>query len=277
MPGWGGMPWGLGPWGGFGGATYISNAYAVSTNTVRVIVAGNPQVISEWTPGDALNPACWTVELTAGGKTWTVIQVEQRQAAAGALPAVFDLFVLEVLESALVEHMVAASGVVDLGGFPINSAFAFPGVIDEAVLPEKEAAARNLAVRDLANPPFISEEYTGGTLRITAAGDYQNEEGTALVRKMIWRRLTTFKGAFFHLPEFGLALSPKSLLTTSDLIKLKGEVERQAMREPEVEAVKASITLSSTGALTVELRVRVRPSGQDVAMSIQLPVAAIAL
>ena len=268
---WGTGAWGTGPWGGWSGTTAVTAAHAVSTRTVRVTVAGKPQVDTEWTPGDALNPALWTVALADGTYTWTVTEVLHVQEDSGSSPAIFDLYLLESLRSSNKDHTVTPNGVVDAAGLAITGSATFAGVIEEAIsTPDKQAADKTLILRDLANPPVITEDYVGGTL-VMEGSDYKNEQGSALVRKLILRRLTTVRGSYFHLPDYGLAVAPKSTPTLTDLIDLNAEAERQALEEPEVESAEASVTMDPAGILTIALRCKLRPNGEPLEISTPLP------
>ena len=148
----------------------------------------------------------------------------------------------------------------------------FLGVLDASkATVQAEVARRRLAPRDLSNPP--TPHSPAGTLVLRAGGDYQTDTGPALLKKLILRRVTTPRGAFFHLPDYGLGLRVKEPLPTPELFKLKAELELQVKREPDVDAVAATVLYDRSGHLSVQLRVRTRKTGQSFDLNVHADVA----
>ena len=102
-----------------------------------------------------------------------------------------------------------------------------------------------------------------GALQIGADGDYTLQQGAALVRKLIIRRLITRPGEFYHLPDYGLGLRVKEPVPGS-IITLRGEIERQVELEPEVESALAKVSFSPTNnILTIQLQVVLKATGES--------------
>ena len=72
--------------------------------------------------------------------------------------------------------------------------------------------------------------------------------------KLLLRRLTTFRGEFPHLPEYGLGVRAKELFTSARLPELRAEIVRQLSREPGVTNVSALVSLLRDGQLHVAIR-----------------------
>lgn len=252
--GWGTSKWGTSPWGSGGGRLSVSNAFAAATDIVRVTLTAQPAASSPVAPGDALNPMTWQVVRLDTNVAFTVVSV-----AAYDPPFVYDIFTYEKFGSVLVEHTVTAVGLVSPDGDPAQSPLSanFLGVLTDQ---PRETQHESV---DLANPPTPNEMQFGGTLQIGADGDYATDSGITLLKKLIFRRLTTRPGEFFHLPTYGIGLSVKEPLPISDLVKLKKQIELQIAQEPDVDQVAANLSFSNPlGILTVMLAVRVRPTGQ---------------
>lgn len=117
-----------------------------------------------------------------------------------------------------------------------------------------------------------------GTLVIEPGGDYASMTGAELIKKLILRRLTTKPGDFFHLPNYGIGLREKEPLPVADLRKLAKAIELQVAQEPEVAAVKATLTYSASAAvLNVRVQVQLKPSGQQVAVAVAVPTGQVVL
>lgn len=112
---------------------------------------------------------------------------------------------------------------------------------------------------DLANPQTERDAGQGaslGTYAVTDAGDLANDHGRAYLRKRIFRRLATFKSAFFHLVDYGLKPPSKKLFTPTTLRRLQLDIEIQVRQEPGVVAARATVTELRPGIVAVKLRVQ---------------------
>lgn len=271
--GYGTSAYGTSSYGSLSGALSVVNAFATTTNTVRVTFTVAPLAVSVSGLGDALNPATWAV--TNPTTTFTVTSVVKVSST------VFDVYVLEAFASVLVTHTVSAPTLLkpdlDLISPPTSSTFL--GLTSlAAVAPAAEAAARGLNLVDVANRPTQIADQLGGTLVMTSGGDYASETGASLLRKLIIRRLMTMRGEFFHLPNYGLGLAVKEPLPVGETIKLRAEIERQIQLEPEVSSVSANVILSpASGILTVLIAATVRQTGERIDVPFQFPTGIVRL
>lgn len=276
MAGWGIVPWGLGLWGALPPDLSIVSAVARSTRTVRVTLTTPPRAAAPTGAGDALNPATWTVTRLDTLAAFTVV---------GVLPVLgsdvdFDVQVLESFASILVLHEVASTTLVravDGALILAPTSATFQGVIDAAVETSTAvAASRRYITTDLDNPP-TPRNPVGGVLVMTSGGDYSSMTGAPLVKKLIIRRVATRVGEFFHLPQYGIGINVKEPLPASDLVRLKTEIERQALLEPEVAEVSAGLVLSPNNILTINIRARLEPTGDVFEDSFTFPSPVVAL
>ncbi len=100
--------------------------------------------------------------------------------------------------------------------------------------------------RDIANPSAYSANSDSSVALgnfIVQAGDYGTDEGLVSLKKRIFRRLTTRKGAFAHAPTYGVGLKEdlKRLALPSTRQRLCAEAERQIAQEPEVRRVRVTL------------------------------------
>lgn len=258
-------PFGLGPFGSAGDPLLLANAFASSTNSVRVTFNTPPRQSSMDAIGDVLNPDTWVLTDSLTGAFFTVLTVVPVSA-----PLVFDIFVLEPFTNQE-PLQVFSSALLAPNGDLITPPrfFNFFGVAALAMQPSQLAATRKLAVTDIANPPApTGSNSLAGTLVVTPGGDYATETGTDLLKKLIIRRLTTPQGAFFHLPNYGVGLRVKEKLPIGDLVKLKAQIESQVKQEPEVQDVSATVSLSNN-ILTVLLAVKERSTGTRIDIPLQ--------
>jgi hypothetical protein len=266
IQGWGLDDKGLQPYGdaAVGTGAALASAVAVSTREVAVTVTDSVQDNSPFLVGDALNPATWTVQRRDTLNFIHVVNVAQ------SAPNTYVLALYEEMGPASVTHRVGASALKDVAGNPITAPrnVDFLGLLDASrTSVQTQLASHNSSVRDIANPQAQSSEWFGGTLQLTAAGDYKLESGAAMVRKLIFRRLMSAPGDFFHLPSYGIGLRVKEPIPAANLGNLKTKIEQQVMREPELESVRVSLSLDSSGVLTVGVNGRLRTTGEPLGMS----------
>jgi hypothetical protein len=261
-------PYGIGLYGGMVADLSISQAVAISTHVVQVTLTKQPQNILKSLPGDVLNPATWSITRGDTGQGFNILEITK------VSETVWDIRTLESFASANVFHTVSSSVLLDTGGSVIDvpRSAQFRGLLDASkATPERRAATRNQAIRDYRNPPAPSGlNSLSGTLIIGTDGDYQLEDGQTLVRKLIYRRLTTIPGSFWHLPNYGAGIRVKEPVPATGLIKLRAEIERQVKLEPEVERVRVSLR-QSANSLIITVRARLRPTGQQVTFPLQVP------
>ncbi len=265
--GWGTGPWGTGPWGGASSSISLSSAVAVTTATVRVTVSAAPAHISPAAAGDALNPATWAVTRLDTGASFTVVGVTEVSALQ------YDLLVFGSFADVSVTHQVESTTLRNASGVLVS----LPTTAEFLGLSEFLFTANTKGgLADLANAPAPFNP-PGGTLQVAAGGDYTMVSGAELVRKLIVRRLLSTPGEWFHLPKYGLGLRVKETLPSNDLIKLGAAIERQVLREPEVQAVSALLEWTpSKHLLVVQIRAQLT-SGEGLNVSLPVQNALVTL
>lgn len=251
--GFGDSPYGLGPFGGLSVVSSISvvAAWATSTHGVRVVLSDEPRHSDEFAVGDALNPLTWTLVNDATSTAVTVIA-----AAMGDDSDTVDLTTLDALGDDLEQHTVTAVGLFSIGGNELADPVSaqFPGVV--ATKDRVDSVRVNFRDRDLANPPFQVSRGLGhaGTLSIGADGDFATDTGPALTRKLVLRRLNTIRGAFRHLPDYGVGFLEKEPVSGGgDMLGRMREIERQAEQEPTVANAEAHGSIDRNGILIIRL------------------------
>lgn len=260
--------WGISSWGGAPTAIHIDYAFASSTKTVRVYLTAAPQNATGLLDGDALNPMTWTVQRLDTLEFFTILAVRFIDE-----PLVLELLVFEPLGDYRTTHEVKSTTLRAVNGIVITApnSYDFPGIkSSQDAVSAAKTAARRYAPRDIANPPFGGTfESGGGTLVISANGDYALEEGTALFKKLIVRRLTTPRNGFVHLPGYGVGLAVKEPIPNSDLLALQKEIESQVLREPDAESAEVALTQSNGNVLLVQIRAKQRVTGEQIEIGLR--------
>lgn len=252
LVGWGRGAWGLSPWGGLVSLA-LEHAEVVTERSVIVQLTTPPLQESSIDEGDALNCQTWKIENLTTGQIVTVLAINPVSDTA------FELWTLETMGTHLDTIRVSFSGLVDQARNPVGppTAFDMPG------LARAEVAQAPGALVDLR-----SDLFSGGGLEVGSDGDYAVESGTPLLRKLIVRRLMTFRGEFIHLPGYGFGIRLKEPLGAADLTQLRAEVERQIQREPEVKNVSAKVSLDRSGVLLVEVRATIKATNEQVSVQV---------
>lgn len=272
---WGLGPYGLIPWGSATpGMMSLQDAVAISTHEVRILLSSEPQNISPNKPGDALNPDTWTIQRLDTAELLTVVTVVKES------DLVYVLFSIDPFGPNGVTHTVSTNSLMDFSGARINPPRSadFAGIVSSRDDVLSQLANRQVQARDIANPqvPRADSSVQGGTLVIAESGDYATVTGVELVKKLILRRLTTSKGGFFHLPNYGVGLGVKEPVVGGDLVRLKFEIERQVLEEPEVDGVLATLE-QSANTLSIALRSRLRSTGEVFDLALAVPQSSVVL
>ena len=267
MAGWGAGAWGTSSWAiGAPGTLFIERAVATSDRSLKVYLSIAPLRSSTIIAGSALDPTTWTVTQLASGEVFTVLGVQQ------VAPLVFELLLLEKLSSVSILHRVESQTLVTASGMLISAPKSadFPGASAEKL------AATKAGLVDIDNPPF-DDGQVAGTIAVNAGGDYITHSGVPFLKKLIMRRLSTYPGSFFHLTEYGLGIRLKEPLTIPDLTKLRKEVERQILREPEFASVRAQITLNPNGVLTIRVSAILSTDNTEITIPLEVPTQLVSL
>lgn len=256
--------YGLGAFGGAASSLSVEAAWPISTHTVRVELSAEPKHVSAFDVGDALNPASWTVLKLVTGYQFTVIGAELHDATH------VDVHVLEALGNHLETHRVTAVGLLANAGFPASNPLTadFLGTV-QTIDPLQAVALDRFLDRDLANPPLQGDSGFSGTLQIGADGDYETESGIPLAKKLVIRRIATPRGAFPHLPRYGIGILEKEPIQGSgNLVALRTEIESQLLEEPDIEDARAALMLDRSNVLFIQLRVRLAGNGATFDMQL---------
>lgn len=264
--GYGDSPYGTGSYGGSLSAIFtVVSAWAITTHAVRVTLSSSPIAVDQFAAGDALNPQSWSIVDNTTGRVLTVVYASMHDATT------VDVTTLEPLGDHLEEHEVTGVGLISTSGLGLTSptSATFAGVV-QTIDPVDRVRLQDFRDRDIANPPFQIARETGvaGTLQYGADGDLNTEAGKPLIRKLVLRRMFTPRGAFKHLPDYGIGLAEKEPITGGgDLQALLREIEDQAKREPDVQTASARGSLSRSNVLIIQLRI-VPTSGATIDLSL---------
>ena len=129
---------------------------------------------------------------------------------------------------------------------------------------------------DVANPQLVRDAGIVdppplGQYQVDDRGDFALDNRLQNIRKRILRRISTPRGGFFHLPNYGFAQPPKGNVRPSELRKLAADAKAQVEREPEVVRVQVSVQQIPQQPNVVVLAVRARTTlGLDVAANRQI-------
>jgi hypothetical protein len=258
-----GSYWGGGspvPFAGF----FLESALASGSSTFQVAFSEPPKFSSPIGADDAANLDNWTLTNEDTGQPVSLLAVS----AVPGEPAVLQFTIFGRFTSALtVYRITGADALVSAVGNLLVS----PKFTDFFGMPASVSAPQATPLLDIDSPQSQPNEF-GGALVVDSSGDYRLQGGPALLKKLIFRRLTTAPGEFYHLSDqdYGVDLRPKELFTPQDLVALKTTIERQVLREPEVAAVRAVVTLSGDNVLTVALSVQMQRTNQRFSMSVPL-------
>jgi hypothetical protein len=254
-------------WGGGGLAEgfYVTNAYAVSSQSFIVAFSNPPNYTSPIGATDASN-----LTNIALGNNDT------------GLPVRLLTSRLVRNEPLLVEYILTAPFRSSLTGYTVTAANLVSTTAELLIEPKSATFSGMPSVQlpvqeqrpliDLYNPQTSGELLNGG-LVITTGGDHAFESGVSLMRKLIMRRITTAQAEFYHLADvdYGLGIQPKLTPTPSDLVGFRTTLQAEIAKEPEIGASSVSLTLTPDHVLTINISAKLKSSGQQIAFIIPLP------
>ena len=273
MIGWGASPWGMAPWGAPSAAAFgLVGVVAIRENMVR-LTFNDPVYWSQWCdPFDGASVERYTITAVAGtvdlyGKPVRDVapSLVERTAAGGGKQV--DLWLDRSMSGWGARYVVGCNGLQSVFGMlldPSLTSATIDGLARGRPAPTLELAA---SAGDFANPQTLSallDPLAGvstdllGTFPVDSQGDYARDEGLTSVKKRIFRRLTTRKDAFTHLPGYGVLVpgAVKQLARQSLVQTLAADAEAQIKQEPEV--VAASVRLVQTGDGLYRYQVKVK-------------------
>lgn len=289
--GWGLLPWGAGPWGAGGAAALeLLSALAIRENVVRLTFNVAPQFTMLLTPNDASNPKRYQfVPLAepvglAGEPARPVLPVlVERPRLAGAQGAVLEVTLDRPMTPWPSRYRVAVNQLVSVDGallLPGRTSFVFEAVYRQL---RPQSASSPTPSRDVANPqtyqaqldplPQAGDPLALGVIPIDASGDYAFDEGMTQLKKRVFRRLLTKKGAFPALPGYGVGIPSygKRLGIEGIRQQIVEEAQVQLRQEPDVAAVRVSAFSSPQNAAVTIFRVRIRVAGTGGDVQFDIP------
>jgi hypothetical protein len=265
---WGGGPWGgvlgSGEGGGGGGSAFaLMGALAVRENVVRLTFSVPPQLSGVYDGNDGTLPSHYSIAVvdgTIGLDGLPVRPVRVVQVLPGPIATQADLWLDRPLSPYPTQYVVTATGLFDILDEPQSGPFVerFVGLYRGLVPPTADLAVPS---RDFANPqsfsglvdslPNTTDANQLGTYQIDETSDVAYDEGLVSYKKRVFRRLSTRKGAYLHLPEYGVSfmLHVKQLARPGMIQQLATEAEQQIRQEPET--VSCVVTIAQQGALTL--------------------------
>lgn len=257
--------WGVGPWGvgAVTGTFSLESIFANSERTIRVTFTEPAMIGTPLKAGAGVNLATWSA--TADGVPLTILAVRAVDDAGRQ----FELYTLQKFPPVGSTLAVSFPTILDDAGSPLVGASS--GTCAGARLPLRTPLLNRIDTVDLANVA-VNAVQASGVYPVMAGGDYLKQSGDALLAKLIYRRMMTVPGEFSHIPpeNFGLGLRPKEVLLLNDVPALRAEVERQVMREPDVEDVRASVQIDDDGVVFIQVSARRRSTGGPLLVSAPL-------
>lgn len=260
----------------------LVGSLAIRENVVRLTFDAVPYFSAVLDPGDASDPARYTItaKVDTIGSDGLAPRGVFSAMAEKVSSKVIHLWTDRKLSPYPSLYTVALNGILEDGTLDPLSVYQseFYGLRAGRVVPTPDRAISNA---DLANPQTLSgaldplalpTDSVLGTLPVDDTGDLAKDEGLQSFKKRVLRRLATRKGRFRHLPGYGtLALESVKHLARPGLMQaIAADAEEQIRQEPETVAVKVQIV--TQGAIAY-YRIRVRCSfGQTVDMTAPISI-----
>ena len=280
---WGSGSWGYGSWGGGGGGTLsLVGITAVRENVFRVEFS----VPVYWTgildPNDASPTTKWSITAVAGTVGMDGSPVRPLSVAEVYLPGLedgvsredFGRFIDVVCDRPMTPFPAQYEiGMTDIYAEDLLSnitadSYRLPAVFKRIEPPQIDFPVRS---RDIANPQTRSamDESLAdpnnilnlGTIVVDDTGAYAFDDSLVNLRKRVIRRLVTIKGAFAHLPGYGVGIPAygKKLGVSAVVADIAAQAEVQIALEPDVAKVKVRPVLDQNVPGLVRFQVLVRP------------------
>jgi len=281
---WGYGGWGYGSWGGGGGGGAIAllSVASIRENVFRLEFS----VPVYWTgildENDGSIPTKYAIAVVPGTVGLDGNPVRPLMVSEVYVPGVLDgvaaedvgRFVDVISDRPMTPHPalydVTCSDIfaADLLSSVVSSTLTAQAVFKRI---EPPSIATAIPSRDFANPmtrdamfdplPNPNDPLNLGTIVVDDTGDYAFDEGLTNLRKRILRRLITRKGAFAHLPNYGVGVPDygKRLAVAAVVADVAAQAEAQIGLEPDVARVKVRPILDPNTPGLVRFQVLVRP------------------
>lgn len=289
---WGDGGWGDGSWGGGVDAADLVgvDVLAIRENVIRVEFSKAVWLTNLLDAADASRIEKWAITANASTTGLTGDVARDVTVIAASLSTVDDgiaeedvgRFVDLTLDRPMTpwpaEYAVSWSSIFssDLES-EASGAAAFQAVYRQVATPTLEQSRPS---RDVANPQTAAAARTAtgqalalGTFGVGDDGDYATDEGVINLKKRVTRRLVTKRGAFAHLPDYGVGVPyyAKQLATSERVSSLRADAEDQVMREPDVEKARVALVQDSRTPGLARLRVAIKSkAGPPVAFDVPL-------
>jgi hypothetical protein len=248
-------------WLGLGGMT-ITSIRQSTLNTVDLVFSEEPNHLDPVNPDDAFHIPNYTV-------TGPVSPLPERLIQAVSYEG--DNTVRLWFDGPLVPDEIYNFSITDIEGESGNILVGEPILLsltafgaDRVPVPLQQDPRQSWDIRNPQSPDDAPQNAPLGTFVLNDDGDLDIETKRQYLRKRIFRRLGTRKGAMYHLPEYGLELADKTLYTGTTLRQLQQEVESQISLEPDVVSVRASAQQLLPGVVIVKIVVSDRFGSFDM-------------
>ena len=265
----------------------IDTAQSVAENRIRLTFNTAPKFENIETCFDASDLSSYTYAPIDG--TIDRLGDATRNVTIVAAEKVSDLIVDLITDRPMSsffgsKYLLSVSGLISATGatpfedqsFVILSQF--KGV--PSLIPE-----RTVNNRDIANPQSLSAIYDPlpidgqptddllGKYQPDSRGDVALDEGIVSYKKRVFRRMTTVKGGFAQLPNYGVTFLQKikQLNLPSVRDEMAFEAEDQIMQEPETVSVSVNVRVDRAAPGVVFLEIRAKTS-IDREVSMVVPV-----
>ena len=259
--GWGGSSTaGAGPLAPF----HVVSAQATSSQSFSVTFSKNPVVQTPIGATDASNLANITLTRLDTGAVIPLL-------AGGAVPGdplTVEYLMLAVFPSTLITYETASANLVSEFG----EILADPKTAQFNGMPSSALPAVTLRpLLDYFNPQAAAGLINGG-LEVGSNADYALEGGVSLMRKLIIRRILTAQAEFYHLADqpYGLGVEPKQIYTAADLIQFRRQLEKEVVKEAEIDSVKVRLTLKTSHELDIQVSARLKTIDQQITISLPI-------
>lgn len=267
MAGYGDSAWGSSPWGTGGEELRLLSANPIRENVLRLEFNVAPRLSFLADPRDGSLPDRYSVvpvDGTEGRDGLPPRPVSPFEIGRAAVPLSLGRFVDVTVDRRLspypARYLVSVNRLVAFDGMPLDPARTSVEADGLRRGLPVNLVSRSIGRTDLAGtierpgePPFVPAD---------ASGDVATDRGLASYRKRVLRRLLTRRGAFAHLPGYGVgtAAQIKRLATASVRAKIVADAEEQIRREPETESVRATLTpiADEPGAWLLQCEIRAK-------------------
>lgn len=295
---WGEGSWGAGSWGGGAGSGIdFLDIVAIRENAIRLEFDQAINLTGLLSSDDASRPDLWSITaspLSTGlsgdaAREVRIVRIEFAGAEDGVADADFGRFVNLILDRPMTSFPaiytvtwvdIYASDLLSVSSGS-SDVYAVYRLLEQ---PQIQAPQRS---RDFANPQTMSAaveslprpnaSFALGSFGVDDTGDYALDEGVINLKKRILRRLMTRKGAFAHLPNYGVSIPDqvKKLGQAIVISKLKADAEVQIAQEPDVLQVRVAVVINSDTPNLVRFRVAVKSKfGKPIAFEVPYDMAA---